>query len=205
MFTGLVQAVGTVVSTDRQPDGLLRLGVDAGTWQHTPSPGDSIAVDGCCLTLVGPPQGGVLRFDVVPQTLAATTLASVRPGQRVNLEHAATMATFLGGHIVQGHVDGVGVVEQVKQASGDWRVTVRIPEHAAIYMVEKGSICVSGVSLTLAEVGNEGRLITVALIPTTLALTNLGELASGTGVNIEADAMTKAVVTTVKRLMESRR
>lgn len=209
MFTGLVQAVGTVVSATRLPggDGILRLAIDPGRWNHRPIPGDSIAVDGCCLTVVASPSpdGGVLQFDVVPQTLAVTTLVSVQPGQRVNLEHAATLATFLGGHIVQGHIDGVGVVERVQQSQGDWRVTIRIPDEVAPYMVAKGSICVAGVSLTLAEVGNDGRVITVALIPTTLGLTNLAELVPGRGVNIEADAMTKTVVTTVQRLMEGRR
>ena len=204
MFTGLVQAVGTVTKTDRLSGGILRLSVDSGGWGHRPSAGDSIAVDGCCLTVVGEPTESVLAFDVVPQTLSLTTLASVQPGQRVNLEHAATASTFLGGHVVQGHVDGVGVIERVSQ-SDDWRVTIRVPDGLGKYMFLRGSVCVGGVSLTLAEVGNDGALITVALIPTTLALTNLGVLAPGQGVNIEADAMTKAVVTTVQRITESRR
>lgn len=146
---------------------------------------------------------GMMRFEAVPQTLAITTLASVYPGQRVNLEHAATASTYLGGHVVQGHVDGVGVVERV-QTGADWRLTVRVPAGVEGFMFPRGSVCMAGVSLTLADVSNDGRFITVALIPTTLALTNLSELKPGQGVNIEADAMTKAVVATVRRITESR-
>lgn len=204
MFTGLVQAIGTVTSAERRSGGVLRLGVDTGAWSHRPAAGDSIAVDGCCLTVIADPKEGVLLFEAVPQTLSLTTLASVQPGQRVNLEHAATASTLLGGHVVQGHVDGVGVVERVQQGD-DWRVTIRVPPSAESFMFTRGSVCVAGVSLTLAEVSNDGRSITVALIPTTLALTNLGELKVGQGVNIEADAMTKAVVATVQRITESRR
>ncbi|MFT3683914.1 MAG: riboflavin synthase [Phycisphaerales bacterium] len=208
MFTGLVQAMGTVKSADSRADGVLRLTLDLGAWAHRPSLGDSIAVDGCCLTAVAAPEGGVVSFDVIPQTLAVTTLASLKPGQRVNLEHAATLSTYLGGHVVQGHVDGVGIVERVSHGKpgegGDWRVTVRVPSHAAKWMIAKGSVCLAGVSLTLAEVSNDGSLITVALIPTTLGLTNLAELAPGQGVNIEADALTKTVVATVQRMMENR-
>jgi riboflavin synthase len=204
MFTGLVQAVGTVTSANRGADGVLRLGVDTAGWDHRPAKGDSVAVDGCCLTVMAEPVGGELLFEAVPQTLALTTLASVQPGQRVNLEHAATASTLLGGHIVQGHIDGVGIVERI-QEGGDWRVTIRVPAGVEAFMFARGSVCVAGVSLTLAEVSNDGRVVTVALIPTTLALTNLAELKPGRGVNIEADAMTKAVVATVQRITESRR
>ncbi|HYD01582.1 MAG TPA: hypothetical protein VEB22_10180, partial [Phycisphaerales bacterium] len=98
MFTGLVQAVGTVVHTREGPGGVRRIAVDTGAWAHRPSPGDSIAVDGCCLTVVGEPEESVLSFDAIPQTLALTTLGSLRAGDRVNLEHAATPSTLLGGH-----------------------------------------------------------------------------------------------------------
>ena len=203
MFTGLVQAVGTVTHAARTEAGILQLAVDAGHWNHRPAVGDSIAVDGCCLTVIEEPMSGMMRFEAVPQTLAITTLASVHPGQRVNLEHAATASTYLGGHVVQGHVDGVGVVERV-QTGADWRLTVRVPAGVEGFMFPRGSVCMAGVSLTLADVSNDGRFITVALIPTTLALTNLSELKPGQCVNIEADAMTKAVVATVRRITESR-
>ncbi|MBY0307451.1 MAG: riboflavin synthase [Phycisphaerales bacterium] len=210
MFTGLVQAVGAVTGAAHQAGGVLRLTVDARHWEHRARPGDSIAVDGCCLTVVGTSgeHDRTLDFDVVPQTLTVTTLASVQPGQRVNLEHAATPTTLLGGHIVQGHIDGVGIVEAVQRpdpGDGDYRLTISVPTETEAFMMPRGSVCVSGVSLTLAEVRNDGGLITVALIPTTLALTNLRDLSPGHGVNIEADAMTKAVVATVHRVMEQRR
>ena len=148
-----------------------------------------------------------MSFDVIPQTLAVTTFGTLSPGDRVNLEHAATASTLLGGHLVQGHVDGVGTVVRVHsgEAAGDYRVTVRVPSGLEPYMIAKGSICLAGVSLTLAEVSGGGSEVTVALIPVTLAQTTLAELAPGRGVNVEADATTKSVVATVLRVMESRR
>jgi riboflavin synthase len=205
MFTGLVQAIGTVAEAGRGPDGVLRLSVDAGGWAHRPSKGDSIAIDGCCLTLVDDPAGhNTLAFDAIPQTLAVTTLGDLKAGDRVNLEHAATPTTLLGGHMVQGHVDGTATVIGV-QRGGDFRVTLRVPPGSEPFMVERGSVCLGGVSLTLAEVRAAGAEITVALIPTTLELTTLGELTPGRTVNLEADATTKAVVNTVLRVMESRK
>lgn len=207
MFTGLVQAIGTVADTTRTPGGVLRLSIDAAGWGHRPGAGDSIAVNGCCLTLVGPPSGeNLLTFEAIPQTLSITTIGGLKRGDRVNLEHAATPTTLLGGHLVQGHVDGVGTVERVEgTAGGDYRVTVRVPAGVEAFMLAKGSVSIDGVSLTLAEVTLEGAQITVALIPTTLELTTLRELVPGRAVNIEADATTKSIVTTVLRVMESRR
>jgi len=207
MFTGLVQAVGVVREFTLTPQGVARITVDASSWPHAPAPGDSIAVNGCCLTLAAPPApGNVLEFDAIPQTLRTTTLGLFRPGYRVNLEHAATPATLLGGHLVQGHVDGTGTVEHVDGTpGGDYRVKIGVPPSVAPFMVPKGSVCVDGVSLTLADTTRGGEQITVALIPTTLALTTLGELRTGQSVNIEADATVKAVVTAVQRIMESRK
>ena len=207
MFTGLVQAVGTVTETKpgTGTGGVLRLLIDASGWTHRPEHGDSIAVDGCCLTLVGEPTAGnTLTFEAIPQTLALTTLGSLKPGGRVNLEHAVTPVTLLGGHLVQGHIDGIGTVTRV-QRGDDYRVSVRVPAGVEPFMLPRGSVCIAGVSLTLAEVSSDGSEITVALIPTTLALTNLAELTPGQSVNIEADATVKSVVTTVLRVMESRR
>lgn len=207
MFTGLVQAIGTVADATRTPGGVLRLSIDAAGWGHRPGAGDSVAVNGCCLTLVGPPTGeNRLVFEAIPQTLSITTIGGLKRGDRVNLEHAATPTTLLGGHLVQGHIDGVGTVERVEEAAGgDYRVTVRVPAGVEAFMLAKGSVCIDGVSLTLAEVTREGAAITVALIPTTLESTTLRELVPGRAVNIEADATTKSIVTTVLRIMEGRR
>lgn len=207
MFTGLVQAVGTVAAAGVQPgtEGVLRLEIDAKGWSHRPAAGDSIAVDGCCLTVVETPTGANrLAFQAVPQTLSLTTLGRLKPGDRVHLEHAATPTTLLGGHMVQGHIDGVGTVSRVDRG-GDYRIAIRVPAGVEPFMVARGSVCIAGVSLTLASVTHGGAEIGVALIPSTLEMTTLGNLLPGSLVNIEADATTKAVVATVLRVMESRR
>lgn len=136
-----------------------------------------------------------VAFDVIPETLARTTLGALRVGDRVNLEHAVTAATLMGGHFVQGHVDGVGRVVSVKRGE-DWRVRVRIGRELRPLMIPKGSVCVDGVSLTIAAVRADG--FEVALIPTTLELTTLADLRVGDDVNIEADMLVKAVATVLR-------
>jgi riboflavin synthase len=193
MFTGIVQAMGRVVASTRTPTG-LRLEIEPLAWDYTPSPGDSISVDGCCLTVVNSPsRGDRWHFDAVPETLAKTTVGDRRVGDVVNLEHAATASTLLGGHVVQGHVDGVGVVESIV-TSPEWRVRIRTPAEMMQYMTPKGSVCVSGVSLTLAAVSPGQGWFEVALIPTTLEKTNLKALGPGSRVNIEADTLVKTMV-----------
>lgn len=194
MFTGIVQAVGTVKGVQAQAPG-LRIEVDPLGWGFQPGAGDSISVDGCCLTIVdaaGSPER-CWRFDAVPETLSKTTLRSWRVGTRVNLEHAATAATFMGGHVVQGHVDGVGLILDVRQGA-DWRVRVRPGDALMEYMVPKGSVALNGVSLTLAEVSPAEGWIEVALVPATLEKTNLAALRTGDGVNVEADSMAKTMI-----------
>lgn len=193
MFTGIVQAIGSAREVRRTPAG-VRLVIDPGGWDHRPGIGESICVNGCCLTLAAPIESaGGWAFDVVAETLAKTTLGTIAAGSRVNLERSLRAADFLGGHVVQGHVDGVGVVDQV-QTGGDWRVRVRPPAHLMEFMVPKGSVTIEGVSLTLAGVEPGRGRIEVALIPTTLARTTLGDLRVGGGVNIEADVFAKTVV-----------
>lgn len=206
MFTGLVQMVGRVERIEAGSKG-TRLVVDTAGWKHVPSRGDSIAVNGCCLTVANAPtkargrRGSRLRFDAVQETLDKTTVGLLASGSRVNLEHAATALTLIGGHIVQGHIDGVGRVVGVNRGS-DWRVRIELPRAArgdaglAEYVVPKGSICVDGVSLTIASVWKKGaaRGFEVALIPTTLRDTTLQDLEPGDGVNIEADTIAKTVV-----------
>jgi len=191
MFTGIVQAVGRVSGLFTQAPG-LRIEIDPAGWEFLPSEGDSISVDGCCLTVVGV-NGAAWKFDAVPETLEKTTLGGWKVGKKVNLEHAATASTFLGGHVVQGHVDGVGTVAEVRQGA-DWRVRIRPGAGLMQYMVPKGSIALSGVSLTLAEVSPQDGWIEVALIPATLEKTNLAELRPGDGVNVEADSMAKTMI-----------
>ncbi len=197
MFTGLIEHMGVVRSRGVSTSG-ERLVVDPSGWEHVPRVGDSVAVNGCCLTVVTDlsTSRGMLEFDVVPETLAKTTLGGLTVGQRVNLEHAATLATLLGGHLVQGHVDGVGRVVSVRK-DGEWRVRIEVAADLAEYFAPKGSVCVDGVSLTVAALsGGESTSawFEVALIPTTLEKTTLQSLAVGSRVNVECDAIGKQVV-----------
>lgn len=188
MFTGLVQCIGTVACPPEATDSGVRLRVSA-DWGHSPEPGESIAVDGCCLTFVR--DGASMCFDVVGQTLAATTVGGLKEGSSVNLEHAVTPTTLLGGHVVQGHVDDVATIVSVSSRSEDYRVRIEMPAGSAGLLVSRGSITVSGVSLTIAELGADW--FEVALIPTTLTETTLGGLAVGDPVNLEYDVLAKFV------------
>ena len=192
VFTGIVQHLGRVASVETVASG-RRLWVDFSGWDHRPAMGESIAVDGCCLTVAkAGHEGAAVGFDVIQQTLEVTTLGGLAKGSAVNLEHSVTPATLLGGHIVQGHVDGVGRVVGVVRSAAEHRVRIVPPEASAMSLiVEKGSIAVNGVSLTVAAVGPDW--LEVALIPTTLSLTNLGSLEEGDGVNLEYDYIAKVV------------
>ncbi len=196
MFTGLVQAVG-VISETQPSDAGRRIVIDPAPWDHRPAPGESISVSGVCLSMVGDFDGRLV-FDAVPETLAKTTLGALNPGDRVNLERSLAAGDLLGGHVVQGHVDGVGVVERVETGS-EHRVRVAAPPEVAPYLIPKGSISVEGVSLTLASVDADA-FFEIALIPVTLDDTTLGALAPGSRVNLEADQLAKTVAT----LLESR-
>jgi riboflavin synthase len=178
VFTGLVREVGAVRSMQ---DG--RLVVDTAI---TAEPGDSVAVDGVCLTVVANDEG-TLAFDAVAETLARTSLGALVPGSRVNLEPALRVGDPLGGHYVQGHVDGVGTFRGVSDGL-HW---FDAPPEITRYVVEKGSIAVQGTSLTVAADDDEG--FAVALIPHTLEATTLGGLEPGARVNLEADVLAKYV------------
>jgi len=194
MFTGLVQALGVIAEIIPTTVG-WRLTISPRGWDHTPVLGDSISVNGCCLTIAADPStlGGKLAFDVIPETLRMTALGSLVPGSAVNLEHSATPTTLMGGHMVQGHVDGIGVIESIETV-GEWRVRIRPPTALMEMMVPKGSVCVDGVSLTLASVDPAGGTFEVALIPTTLAKTNLGPAKPGDRCNSETDMIARTVV-----------
>lgn len=196
MFTGLVRHVGTINAVEPCGDG-VSLFVDAFRWTHRPAPGDSIAVDGCCLTLAEPANDAPWRFDVVRQTLDLTTLGGLRPGTRVNLESSCTAETLLGGHIVQGHVEAVAEVLAVESGDRSWRVRFATPEGMADRIVDQGSIAVAGTSLTVAGTGPDW--FEIALIPTTLHETTLGELAVGDRVNLETDILARMVVGWLER------
>jgi riboflavin synthase len=189
MFTGIVEELGTVEALERQSDA-LRLTVRATTVLEDAGLGDSIAVNGCCLT-VAELTGTTWTADVMAETLDKTGLGVLAPGDRVNLERAVTAGTRLGGHLVQGHVDAVGHV--VRREPGEhWDVvTVEMPRDLAPYLVDKGSITVDGVSLTVVEAGETS--FTVSLIPETLRRTTLGFRAPGDVVNLEVDVIGKYV------------
>lgn len=190
MFTGIVEEVGRVRSVDPAGAG-VRIAVAAHAVLTDAAPGASLAVQGCCLTVVE--QGdGWCAFDVQAETLGRSTLGALRPGDRVNLERPVRLADRLGGHLVQGHVDGVGTVAAVEhEPGGARRLHITAPDAVTRYLVEKGSVAVDGVSLTVAAVGPGG--FDVALIPHTLAATTLGDAAVGTRVNLEGDVLAKYV------------
>jgi riboflavin synthase len=189
MFTGIVEELGTIAAIEDQGDA-LRLTVRATTALEGAALGDSISVNGCCLT-VAAIDGDTWTADVMQETLDMTSLAGAVPGDRVNLERAVTADKRLGGHIVQGHVDGVGVVVR-REPSEHWEVVeVSLPADLARYVVPKGSITVDGVSLTVVDVHADS--FTVSLIPETLARTTLGTRAAGDRVNLETDVIARHV------------
>jgi len=189
MFTGIVEELGTVAAVEDQGDA-IRLTIEAATVLDGTAPGDSISVNGCCLTVVEH-DGRRWSADVMQETLDKTSLRGASPGDRVNLERAVTLETRLGGHVVQGHVDGVGTVVR-RTPSEHWEVVeVSLPDGLGRYLVDKGSVTVDGVSLTVVDAGPD--TFTVSLIPETLARTTLGLRAVGDPVNLEADVLAKHV------------
>lgn len=194
MFTGLVQATGTVTAREATSSG-TRLTLRS-AWEHRPSLGDSVCVSGCCLTVAaaGRDEGDLtLGFDVVPESLDRTTLGGLDAGAEVNLEPSCTPQTLLGGHIVQGHVEGVGRIEAIDTSRG-WLVWISSPGELMPCVTPKGSIAVDGVSLTVAIVEPAGSRFAVALIPTTLGATTLGRSRVGDPCNLETDILARTVV-----------
>jgi len=189
MFTGIVEELGVVEALQDQGDA-VRLTVRGPLVTGDARLGDSIAVNGCCLT-VAERDGETFTADVMRETLDKTSLGALTPGARVNLERAVTPATRLGGHIVQGHVDGTGSVVR-REPSEHWElVEVSLPAGLSRYVVAKGSVAVDGVSLTVVDVAAEA--FTVSLIPETLARTTLGTKQPGDAVNLEVDVVAKYV------------
>jgi riboflavin synthase len=190
MFTGIVEATGKIESLRVRAGGSRRLVVSTDLDLATIPPGGSVAVDGVCLTVVAR-RGRRFEADLGPETLALTTVGERRPGERVHLERPLRAGDPLGGHLVAGHVDGVGRVEAARRRGDALELTVSAPAALAPYIAPKGSITVDGVSLTVNRV--EGARFSVTLIPHTLAVTNLGAARAGTRVNIEADLLAKHV------------
>lgn len=188
MFTGLIEDVGRVESLDRTGDG-ARLRIST---QLAPeiTEGDSVAVNGCCLTATAIDANG-FETEAVNQTLDVTALDAVDEGSRVNLELAMKASDRLGGHIVQGHVDGVGEVAAVEDDGFARRIRIDLPTQLLRYVVDKGSITLNGVSLTVADLGDSWA--EVSLIPETLERTNLGEAEPGSKLNVECDIVAKYV------------
>ncbi|MFC9607804.1 riboflavin synthase [Streptomyces niveus] len=190
MFTGIVEELGEVTAVENLGDSSrFRLRGPAVT--EGAKHGDSIAVNGVCLTVVDLEEGGEFTADVMAETLDRSSLGALVPGARVNLERPMAVGGRLGGHIVQGHVDGTGTVVD-RKASEHWEIVkVSLPAGLARYVVEKGSITVDGVSLTVVDAGPD--YFTISLIPTTLALTTLGIKQPGDPVNLEVDVIAKYV------------
>jgi len=196
MFTGIIEELGRVVSIEDQPDA-KRITVEGPIVTSDVHRGDSIAVNGTCLTAVEI-EPGHFTADVMNETLRLTSLGAAKVGDVVNLERAMNAATRFGGHVVQGHVDGLGHIVS-REPSDNWEwVRVSIPAELTKYVVLKGSITIDGVSLTVNEI--EGNVVGLSLIPETLRLTTLGAKTVGDPVNIEADIMAKHI----ERLLEAR-
>jgi riboflavin synthase len=192
MFTGIVEEIGEVLAV-RENAEVVVVTVRGRTVTSDAAHGDSIAVNGVCLTVTDPAGStdGTFTVELVPETLKRTSLSAVAPGAGVNLERAMVAGGRLGGHIVQGHVDGVGAVLS-REAGDQWEtVTFSLPPQLARYVVEKGSITVDGISLTVMAITDD--TFSVGLIPTTLKLTTLGAKGVGEQVNLEVDIMAKYV------------
>lgn len=187
MFTGLVEHVGTIQRID-QDEGHVRLSVSAPFKEV--QLGDSIAIDGCCLT-VASQDDDQFQFHVSRESLQVTALGEFREGTKVNMERALRMGDRLGGHMVSGHVDGVGTVVSKEDLNDGLLLKVKIPDELTRYVVPKGSICLDGVSLTVNRL--EGTAIELMLIPTTLKETTLGERPLGRPINVEVDLIGKYI------------
>ncbi|MEQ1644674.1 MAG: riboflavin synthase [Pyrinomonadaceae bacterium] len=196
MFTGIVEELGRVGSIDLSSDG-ARISIQANLVTSDISNGDSIAVNGVCLTALNV-TGSSFVADVSPETLDRTTIGNLAVGSRVNLERALLPTTRLGGHIMQGHVDGRGTFLSAESQGDFWTVKIGFADEFARYLVHKGSVAVEGISLTIAALNQND--FDIAVIPKTWEMTNLSTLQPGDAVNLEADIIAKYV----ERMMETR-
>lgn len=197
MFTGIIEELGTVAAIEPRAAG-SRLSIRCRTVLEDTREGDSIAVNGVCLTAVAL-RPDAFSADVAPETLRRSNLGGLRPGSRVNLERPLSPSGRLGGHIVQGHVDGTGEFLALDELGGDnWWLRVRYPEDLDAFMVEKGSIAIDGISLTIAELG--ASVLSATVIPHTFRNTTLGGYRPGARVNLECDILAKHVAKLLRKL-----
>jgi riboflavin synthase len=193
MFTGIIERKAAITEFSTHA-GSRRIRISV-PWTDIRN-GESIAVNGVCLTIADFREGDV-GFDVIPETLSRTNLGMLCAGDLVNLERSLRVGDRLDGHFVQGHVDGTAPIIQTRTENGEWRIEAEAPPELAKYLVPKGSVCLDGVSLTIAALA--GRRFEVALIPTTLEITNLGDRAVGWPLNLEADIFSKTIVSYLER------
>ena len=197
LFTGIVEHVGRIESIEKGPEG-GRLRIHAGPLAGSLAVAGSVAVNGCCLTVVER-AGEIFAADLSSETLKRTAFGEMKPGARVNLERPLTAGKEFGGHFMQGHVDGIGRVARLAPEGPNWWFGVRLPAEVERYVVLKGSIAIDGISLTVASLANG--IAEVAIIPFTYANTNLQALVTGDAVNLEADILAKYV----EKLLDTRR
>lgn len=193
MFTGIVSGVGTVVLA-----GANRLGIEHAPTARRLKIGSSVAVNGCCLTVVKK-SGPTFVADVVPETLRRTNLGALKPGERVNLELPLAASGLLDGHLVQGHVDAVTKIRSIKGVASGREIVIDMPKELRPFVVEKGSIAVDGISLTVARVDDTRGTFAVALIPHTLEVTVAAGYKGGSTVNLEADVVARYVARNLHR------
>ncbi len=196
MFTGIIEEMGSVNAL-RHEAGAARLAVSASTVLEGTASGDSICVNGVCLTVVDMDKSG-FSADVAVETLKVTNLGELKTGARVNLERALQLSARIGGHLVSGHVDAVGRIRERRQEGNGWRIFIDAPDTVLRYVIKKGSIAIDGISLTVADVDKKG--FSIAMIPHTAKLTTLGFKSAGDSVNLEADIIGKYV----ERLLSGR-
>lgn len=191
MFTGLIEEVGLIKKIYKVGDN-LKLAINANIVMDDLNTGDSIAIDGICLTVIPSSyKGGVFEVDVSAETISKTTIRWFKSGRKVNLERAAKLSSRLGGHLVTGHIDGIGEIEKFNRTAAGVYLNVKVPSDLIRYIVNKGSVAVDGISLTIAEINSDS--IAIAIIPHTLEVTTLGEKSEGDKVNIECDIIGKYV------------
>ena len=189
MFTGIIEEMGSVKAL-RHEAGAARLAVSASTVLGGTAPGDSICVNGVCLTVVEMDKSG-FSADVAVETLKVTNLGELKAGEKVNLERALQLSALVGGHLVSGHVDAVGRIREKREEGNGWRIFIDAPDTVLRYVIKKGSIAIDGISLTVADVDKKG--FSIAMIPHTAKLTTLGFKSAGAGVNLETDIIGKYV------------
>lgn len=193
MFTGLIERTGKVLALTSSVQSITRLELDVGPGFET-ALGDSVAVNGTCLTVTSN-EGSQLAFDLNAETIRLTSFSALRVGSEVNLERAMRIGDRLGGHLVSGHVDGLGTIAKIDKTPQGWDLHVRLPRHLARYVIAKGSICLDGVSLTVNTVTDDaaGTMITLMLIPTTISVTAFKGAAEGQPLNAEVDQIGKYI------------